>query len=92
MLDNLLISKLDEYCPLKEFKFSSQDNKCIIYEIKRLHRLRQKEYIKNGKSLKYKNLSDQFDKKYAAAAERYLRRNIDDLKETKPGKAYKILK
>ena len=47
---------------------------------------------KKGKSTKYNNLADEFDRKYKIAAEKYMRKKIDALKEVNPGKAYKILK
>ena len=53
MLEKLLISKLDEYCPTKSFKLSSQDQPFINFDLKQLHRRKQREYVKNGKTKKY---------------------------------------
>ena len=92
MLEKLLISKLDEYCPTKSFKLSSQDKPFINFDLKKLHRRKQREYVKNGKSKKYDDLSAKFEAKFCAAAEKYMRRKIDDLKESNPGQAYKFLK
>ena len=48
--------------------------------------------MKNGKTEKYKQLSRRFEAKYKTAAEHYMRQKIDSLKESKPGKDFKILK
>ena len=92
ILENTLLSKLDEYCPSKSVKISSQDKPFMNHDLKKLHRRKQREYLKNGKSSKYDALTSQFQTKYRAAAEKYLRNKIDDLKLTKPGKAFQILK
>ena len=51
-----------------------------------------REYSNKGKTQKYFALKDEFEKKYKKAAEHYLRKNIDSLKEANPGKAHSILK
>ena len=71
---------------------SSQDKVWITTELKRMHRLKSREYIKRGKSEKYKTLSKQFEIQFKLEAEKYMRKNIDELKETDPGHAYRILK
>ena len=40
----------------------------------------------------WKKLKEQFDVKYKAAAERFMRNKVDELKEAQPGKAYNVLK
>ena len=69
-----------------------QDKPFIDAELKKLSRRRQREYLKKGKSEKYKKLDCLFKEKYSKAAKKYLRSKVDALKEVKPGKAYKILK
>ena len=91
-LENILTSKLNFFCPEKKVKLGPQDKPFINAELKKLSRRRQREYIKKGKSAKYKKLDKLFQEKYSAAGERYLRTKVDALKEVKPGKAYKILK
>ena len=91
-MDNILKSKLDEYCPVKVVKLGSQDKAWINQEIKQISRRKQREWVKRGKTEKYKQLSRIFDEKYNSAAEHYLRSKIDALKETQRGKAFKILK
>ena len=92
ILEEMLTEKLNECCPLKTVKLSSQDKPFINFELKNLHRLKQREYVKKGKSKKYDELSNKFEAKFCSAAEKFMRTKIDDLKETAPGKAYTILK
>ena len=91
-LQNLLVSKLDEFCPVQTMRVGFQDKPFINKELKTLSRKKQREYIRNGKSQKYRKLKSEFDLKYKVAAEKFMRNKVDDLKETKPGKAYNILK
>ena len=91
-LTDLLISKLDEMCPKQTMRVSYQDKLFINKELKTLNRRKQRAYVKNGTSLKYKRLKNEFDIKYKIAAEKYMRNKIDELKETQPGKAYNVLK
>ena len=90
--ERILREKLDLFCPEKTVKISSQDKPWITGDLKKLHRQKCREYIKRGKSLKYKNLSNQFKEKYKLEAEKFLRKNMDNLMECKPGQAYNILK
>ena len=48
--------------------------------------------MKRGKTEKYDKLAAEFKQKFDAAAEKFLKNKMDSLKETQPGKAYKILK
>ena len=91
-LQELLINKLDEFCPVRTFKINSQDKPWITGELKQLKRRKMREWQKNGKSLKYENLSKEFTQKFKRAAQKYMRKNIDALKDAKPGKAFGILK
>ena len=91
-LQELLMDKLDELCPTQTMRVSHQDKPFINKELKMLNRRKQRAYVKEGKSQKYLDIKKEFDKKYKAAAERYIRAKVDDLKEAQPGRAYNILK
>ena len=88
----LVQQKLDLFCPEKSMKVSSQDKAWINFELKSLKRQKSREYEKRGKTDKYKNLEKMFKSKNKIEAGKYLRKNMDDLKQTKPGQAYSILK
>ena len=91
-LEQLLGGKLDELCPAKSMRITPQDKPFINFELKELDRKKQREYRKQGKSAKYKKLAAEFGNKYKAAAQRYIRSKVEDLKEAQPGKAFGILK
>ena len=90
--EELINQKLQTFCPLKEMKISSQDKLFITSELKRIDRLKNREYLKKGKTAKYLNLKKQFDVKYKIAAENYLEKNMEALREAKPGQAFSVLK
>ena len=56
-LQELLLSKLDAYCPLETFKLSSQDKAWINAELKQLNRRKMREWQKRGKTEKYEKLA-----------------------------------
>ena len=91
-LQKILAAKLDEHCPLKTFKVSTHDKPWINKELKILKRRRMREYQKNGKSVKYQKLNQEFNEKYKSAAKKFMNRKIGALKETKPGQAFHVLK
>ena len=92
VFEKLVQDKLDEFCPEKELKLSSQDKAFITSELKKLKRQKSREYTKRGKTVKYKELSKKFEALYKSEAKKYLDKNLEALKETKPGQAYSILK
>ena len=91
-LQKLLLSRLDECCPVKSFRLGSQDKAWINGELKQLKRRKMREWQKRGKSKKYDELSEEFGRKYKRAAEKYMQSKIDAMKDSKPGKAFGILK
>ena len=48
-------------CPMEKMKFGSQDKGWINSKLKKLHRLRNHEYNKRGRSMKYECLAKEFD-------------------------------
>ena len=57
-LQNLLNTKLDEIFPTKSVKLSQKDKKWIDANLKKLDRLKKREWGKNGKSPKYLELKN----------------------------------
>ena len=92
IFENLINSKLDQYCPVKTVKIGSQDKPWINAELKKIHRQRNREYCKNGKSLKYQTLNRTFEENFKKASEKYLQKNVCDLMDSNPSKAYRVLK
>ena len=83
---------LNKFCPEKTVRISSQDKPWVTGELKAIARLKSREYNKRGKTERYKDLAKQFTDKYNIEAEKYLRKNMDELIECKPGQAYSVLK
>ena len=79
-------------CPEETVKIGSQDKPWVNSELKKLHRVRSRKYNKRGQSAKYLKLKEDFEVRYKAAAEKYMNKNVDELMNTNPGRAYSILK
>ena len=91
-LQKILELKLDEIFPTKSVKLSNKDKKWIDCELKKLDRSKKREWCKRGKSDKYVKLKKEFDVKFNEAAEKYMEKNVRELKEADPGTAYATLK
>ena len=92
IFEKLLNENLNKFCPERTTKIGSQDKAFINTELKKLHRRRQREYVKRGKSAKYKLLHEEFETKYKIEALKYMQKNVDSLKHLNPGRAYSVLK
>ena len=90
--ENTLKANLNKFCPEKTIRISSQDKPWVNSELKKLHRLKSREWTKRGKTKKYLSLSQEFKLKYQAEAQKYMDKNVESLKETNPGRAYSTLK
>ena len=92
VFEEILTSKLNQFGPEKELKLSSHDKPFITSELKQLDRKRNREYLKRGKTDKYLQFKHQFELKYRTAAEKYLNKYLNELKEANPGQVFKFLK
>ena len=90
--EKTLNDNLEKFCPVKTVRLGSQDKAWMTSELKKIHRLKSREYCKRGKSVKYKSLAKQFDLKYTAEAKKYMHKNVESLKDINPGRAYSTLK
>ena len=61
-------------------------------ELKLMHRQRTREFSKHGKSVKYLNLTKSFESKLSKASKQFLEKNVDNIMQSKPGQAYRVLK
>ena len=92
IFEKLVNEKLNTFCPLKEYKLSSQDLPFMTADLKSLKRKKMREYVKKGKSQKYQDLLKQFKIKFKSEAKKFLDRNMDALRDSNPGQSYNILK
>ena len=83
---------MDNFCPEKTVKISSQDKPWITAELKKISRQKSREYQKRGKTAKYRELAKTFKMKYKEQTAKFLRKNMVELMESKPGQAYSVLK
>ena len=56
-MELLLFDKLNKICPEKTMKIGCEDKPFITAELKILHRRKNREYCKRGKSAKYMSLN-----------------------------------
>ena len=73
-------------------KLGCQDKLFITADLKGLDRQKRREYFKKGKTEKYLRLKKQFDKKYKEEAVKYLNKNLDNIRDSKPGRIFSVLK
>ena len=62
-----VVTKLETIFPTKKIRISSSDKPYITSELKKIDRRKKKEYRKNGKSVKYIKLKNEFDFKLKKA-------------------------
>ena len=75
LFQNRLLQKVEEYFPQKTRVISSDDQPFCTEEIKHLKRLKSREYRKNRKSLKWRDLSKQYDKAVKKSKKRFLQKS-----------------
>ena len=67
MLQNMLLKKLDEFLPQKNKTVTSDDQPFCSEKMKRLKRLKSREYHKNRKSVKWMELNKKYKIEVAKA-------------------------
>ena len=88
----MLLEKLEEFLLAKTRVISSDDQPFCTEKMKRLKRKKSREYWKNRKSCKYKDLDKQFEKAVSEAKKKYYKDIIKDLKISNIGQWYSKLK
>ena len=92
VFQNMLLEKLEEFLPLKKRKVCSNDQPFCTDEIKRLKRLKSREFHKNRKSLKWIDLNYRYKQEVSSAKKLYYRKIIKDLKVSNTSQWYSKLK
>ena len=92
MLQNMLLKKLDEFLPQKNKTVTSDDQPFYSEKMKRLKRLKSREYHKNRKSVKWMELNKNYKKEVAKAKKKYYREIIKDLKTSNVSQWFSKLK
>ena len=87
-----IISKLDKYLPEKTVRISSLDKKWMLPKLKALHRQLQREYYKNRRSIKWKQLKIRFKREKRKAVKTFYASFVSDLKRTDPKRWFGMAK
>ena len=88
VFQNMLLKKLNEFLPLKKRKISSDDQPFCNEKMKRLKRIKNREFQKNRKSLKWMDLNKQYKKEISLAKKKYYIKIVKDLKSSNPSQWY----
>ena len=91
-LQDLLMSKYNEFFPEKVRTISSQDQPFFTNKLKQLRRRKNREYHKHRKSLKWKNLEEIYQTELRKSKKHFYRKRIQALKKGNPRKWYSELK
>lgn len=92
IFQKMLLEKVEEFLPLKKVKISSDDQPFCTEKMKRLKRIKSREYSKNRRSEKWKDLDVKYKKEVSSAKKNYYENIIKDLKISKPGQWHSKLK
>ena len=83
---------IDDHFPVKTIAVSENDHPWITNDLKKLKRLRQREYCKHGKSNRYFDLKNEFLKKQVEAVKHYTDKIMNEVKEGQRTSCYKSLR
>ena len=91
-LQNILVSKVNEYFPEKTRIISCNDQPFFSYKLKILKRKKAREYNKHRRSMKYKKLEELYQQELSKSKRSFYQKQISRLRKSKPGKWYVELK
>ena len=91
-LHNIVLDKLDEFCPEKNRKISSDDMPWFTEQLKRLKRKKQRCFKKNRSSKKYNRMKQNYEKKVEIAKRQFKTKMIDDVMTARDSQWYSKLK
>ena len=92
VFQQLLMDNFYKCFPLKTVKFSEDDSPWISQSLKKLDRLRKREFYKNKMSPKWKKLNQQFLDKSEEEKEKYFKNIVVDLKTSNISQWYSKVK
>ena len=92
IFQNTLLEKLEEIFPEKIRKYNSDDQPWISHKLKILDRKQKWIYNKERRSEKWKVFDKLFKQEVKSAKAGFYAKTVSDLKQTKPGQWYSVLK
>ena len=87
-----ILSKIDDFFPIKERKIANDDQPFITEKLKRLKRKKCRIYRKHRKSEEWKRLDEIYNQELRNAKKIFYRRKIRNLKRSNPRNWHKELK
>ena len=91
-LHSMVLSRLDEFCPEKKRKLSSDDCPWFTEQLKKLDRKKRREYNRNRRSQKYLRLKRIFDRKVLKEKKLFKSRMIDEVMNAHDSQWYSAFK
>ena len=92
IFQSLLLTKLEQYLPSKIRKVSSDDQPFCTEKMKKLKRLKSREFNKNRRSIKWTKLNTLYKTEISNAKKKYYKNVLKDLKHSDVRKWYSKLK
>ena len=92
LLLNILTAQFKKCFPEKELKHTSDDSPWICDRVKKIKRLKSREYSKHRKSVKWVKLEEQYKSVLVSAKQKYYKNIVSDLKTSKPSQWYSKIK
>ena len=92
ILNNLVIEKVQELFPEKNTKMTSDDSPWVNDKVKKLKRLKTREYNKHRSSKKWSDLNMIYKLALIESKQKYYKRIVKDLKVSKPSQWYSKVK
>ena len=92
IFQNMLLEKLEEYLPTKKRKVCTADQPFCTEEVKRLKRLKSREFSKHRKSIKWRELNRRYKKEVSSAKRNYYKKIIKYLITSNINQWYSKLK
>ena len=83
---------VDDTFPKRKIRVSSDDKPYFTEKLRKLKRIRQREYQKHGRSGKYLKLKENFEEKLKNEKVKYIRKISTEVSEGKRGSIYPALK
>lgn len=84
LFQNIMMSKIEEFCPTKTVRISVDDPPWINVRIKSEMRKRDREYCKHGKSDKWRSISNTCNHMCKNSKTNYYKNFIENIKNTEP--------
>ena len=91
-LHNMVLDKLDEFCPEKTRRISDDDKPWFSEQLKRLARKKARLFRKSTSSKKYKRIQAIYKEKKSEAKKNFKKNMIDDVITARSGQWYSKMK